>query len=315
MIFLLITALGASPALQAVPGAANSGTPYTVPAPGGTNAAVEQELDKLLAADEAAQAEVDKWIEANRVLKTAANKTAQAELDRRIEERFEPIRRAYADFLARNPRHARALLAYGNFLRDRDDEPGAQEQWEKVLEIDARNADAHHNLACRYTENGQVKKAFDFFSKAIELNPGDAVYYYNFANSLYVLRGQATAHYGLNEQQVYAKILQLYSNSMRLDLTNLAYATDLAQTYYAMRPFPAEDALKAWSNALTRARTQLEREESYVHLARVKMLAGRLAEARTQLAMVTNASLSGLKSNLFRAIASRENTDTSRPPK
>ena len=314
MIFLLIAALGASLAPQPVAGPTNP-APYAFSAaPSGTNPAVEKGLENLLAADEAAQAEVDKWIEESHVPKTTGNQTSQAELDRRIAERFEPIRRAYTDFLARNPRHARALLAYGNFLRDRGDEPGAQAQWEKVLEIDARNADAHHNLACRYTENGQVKKAFDFFSKAIELNPGDAVYYYNFANSLYVLRGQATAHYGLTEQQVYAKILPLYSNSMRLDLTNLAYATDLAQTYYAMRPFPAEDALKAWSNALTRARIQLEREELYVHLARVKMLAGRLAEARTQLAVVTNASLSGLKSNLFRAIASRESTDTS-PPK
>ena len=43
----------------------------------------------------------------------------------------------------------------------------------------------------------------------------------------------------------------------------------------------------------------------YIHLARVKMLAGHLAEARAQLNAVTNASQ--LKANLLRRIEEREN--------
>jgi tetratricopeptide (TPR) repeat protein len=256
--------------------------------------------------DDAAQAEVEKWVQSNQALKPEERAASQSDLDRRIKEKLEPVGQAYGEFLTRHPRDVRARLGYGNFLEARGDEPGAQTQWERVLEIDPKNADAHHNLACRYTETGQVKKSFEFFSKAIELNPADPVYYYNFANTLYVLRSQAAAYYQLTEQDVYAKVLSLYSNSVRLDPTNLTYATDLAQTYYAMRPFRGEEALKAWTNTLARARSPLEREEVHVHLARAQMLAGRLDEARAQLNQVTNASLSGLKSNLIRAIEMRE---------
>ena len=54
------------------------------------------------------------------------------------------------------------------------------------------------------------------------------------------------------------------------------------------------------------AASAFERESVYVHLARVKMLAGRLDEARNQLTAVTNQDLSTLKANLLRAIGDRE---------
>lgn len=142
------------------------------------------------------------------------------------------------------------------------------------------------------------------------MDPSDAGTYYNFANTLYVLRSQATAYYRITEQEVYAKVLTLYSNSMRLDPTNLSYATDLAQTYYAIRPFPAGDALNAWKASLTRSKSGLEQEEIFVHIARVQMLAGDLEEARERLGGVTNTNLLNLKSNLLRAIASREGAAT-----
>ena len=114
------------------------------------------------------------------------------------------------------------------------------------------------------------------------------------------------AYYGLTEQQVYAKTLQAYSNAARLDPTNLIFAWDLAQTYYALKPLPADDALKAWTNALQRAHSELEREEIYVHRARVQMLAGRLPDARAQLDAVTNEPSATVKVGLLHNIEERE---------
>jgi tetratricopeptide (TPR) repeat protein len=144
------------------------------------------------------------------------------------------------------------------------------------------------------------------FQKAIQLNPSQAVYFNNFADAVYVLRKSAMSHYGLSEQETLAKVLGLYSNSVRLDPRNYAFASGLAQTFYAMRPFPAGDALQAWSNALATARTPVDQQDAHVHLARVRMLQGRLDQARAQLALVTNAQFAVVKSNLFRAIAERE---------
>jgi tetratricopeptide (TPR) repeat protein len=162
-----------------------------------TNAVVEKEYETLLAADDAAQSEVDKWIRDNNEFKAKGAGTPDAELNRRIRDRFEPVRKAYDDFVRRYPRHARARLAYVSFLGDLQDEAGAQAQWEKALELDPGNPSAYNNLAGAYSENGDKKKAFEYFSKAIELNPSEALYYHNFGNSIYVLRKAAMAYYVL----------------------------------------------------------------------------------------------------------------------
>jgi tetratricopeptide (TPR) repeat protein len=269
-----------------------------------TNAAIEVEFQKLVTEDDTAQAEVDKWLRESKDLKSGGN--PDPELQRRIKERFEPVGRAYADFVRRHPNHARARLAYGNFLNDRQDELGAQAQWEKALELDPQNPAVYNNLANRYSESGPVRKAFEFFTKAIELNPSEPLYYHNFADSLCVLRKHAATYYAISENEVLAKAAQLYSNAVRLQPTNFTFATDLAQTYYSMKPLPTSTALAAWTNALQIAQGEPEREEALVHLARVKMLAGQLAEARAQLNVVTNEHCATLKANLLRAIEQRE---------
>lgn len=263
------------------------------------SASVEAEYAKLQADDDAAQAEVDQWLREH-------EGPPGAGMTNRIQARLEPIRRSYEEFLRRHPDHARAHLAYGNFLNERQDEAGAQAQWEKVIELDPKNAAAYHNLAGRYSEVGPAKKVFEYFSKAIELSPSEPVYYHNFADSMCVLSKHAMKYYGVSEQEVYAKALQLYSNAARLAPENFAFASDCAQTYYSFKPLPAGDALRAWTNALETAYDEREREEVYVHLARVTMLAGRLAEARAQLNAVTNVQLAQLKSNLLHAIQVRE---------
>jgi hypothetical protein len=66
----------------------------------------------------------------------------------------------------------------------------------------------------------------------------------------------------------------------------------------------------AWTNALQIAHNDVEREGVYIHLARIKMAAGRFAEARAQLAAVTNSMYADLKHLLERGLAQRENKAT-----
>jgi Tfp pilus assembly protein PilF len=270
----------------------------------GTNATAE--FEKLQAADDAAQAEVDKWVREKNEHKPTGSGVSQADLDKRIVARFEPIRQGYEGFLRRYPADARAQLAYGNFLNDRRDERGAQAHWERALELDPTNAAIYNNLAGRYSESGPVNKAFEYFAKAIELSPREAGFYHNFGDSLYVLRKPAAAYYGVTEQQVYGRALLLYSNALRLDPKNYSFARDFAQTYYSLKPLPVDQALQDWTNALGIAHEEADREDACVHLARVKMLAGRFAEARSQLGTVTNETCLKAKTNLLHNLEERE---------
>jgi tetratricopeptide (TPR) repeat protein len=260
--------------------------------------AVEKEYEKLMEDDDAAQAEVDQWIQDNEKFAAQGAGLSPKEMKRKIMARFEPVKQSYEDFLKRHPNHAKARIAYGSFLGDLNDEDGSQEQLEKALEIETNNPAVYNNLANIYGHHGPVKRSFEFYAKAIDLNPNEPVYYHNFGTTVFLFRKDAKEYYGINEQEVFDKALVLYSNAMRLDPTNFPLASDVAQTYYGIKPTRVEDALIAWTNALHLASDELEREGVYVHFARIKLHAGRFDEARAHLNAITNEHFAALKQRL-----------------
>jgi tetratricopeptide (TPR) repeat protein len=277
---------------------------------------IEKEFQKLMADDDAAQAEVDQWIRENNEFAEKGAGVAPVELKRRIQKRFEPVRQAYEDFLQRHPKHSRARVAYASFLGDIKDEDAAQEQLEKALEVDTNNPAIYNNLANINGHIGSVKKAFEYYTKAIQLNPLEPVYYHNFGTTVYLFRTDAKEYYGITEEQVFAKAFELYSNAMRLDPENFPLASDVAQSYYGVQPMRTEDALKAWTNALHLAHDEIEREGVYIHFARIKLMAGRFTEVHAHLNAVTNEMYLDLKKRLTRNLEAKEHPvrETNSPP-
>jgi tetratricopeptide (TPR) repeat protein len=270
------------------------------------DAAVEKEYQKLLADDDSSQAEVDQWIRDNKAFDEKGGGVSSAALNQRIKARFEPIRKGYSDFLLRHPDHARARLAYGSFLNDIGEEEAAFYQWEKARELDPGNPAAWNNLANYHSEHGPIKQAFEYYAKAIELNPNEAVYHHNLGMTVHLFRKAAMEFYNLTEQQVFEKALALYRLALKLDPLNFPFASDVGQVFYGIQPTRTEEALKAWGDALKLASDEIEREGVYVHIARFKLDAGRFDEARQQLKSVTNGMHAVLKSNLLVNIAAQE---------
>jgi tetratricopeptide (TPR) repeat protein len=290
-----------------------TGISIAVPDP---NDPVEKEFKKLEVDDDAAQAEVDGWIRENREFAAKGAGIPAAELNRRIMKRFEPVRAGYEDFIKRHPNHVKARLAFASFLDDIHDEDGEMEQLEKARELDPKDAAVWNNLANYYGHNSPVTKAFEYYEKAIELNPGEPVYYQNFATTTYLFRKDAMEHYHITEPQVFDKSLDLYAQALKLDPTNFPLATDLAQSYYGIKPLRTNDALQAWTNTLSIARDEIEREGVYIHLARIKLAVGRYDESHAHLNAVTNEMYTDLKKRISRNLAEREHPakDTNSPP-
>ena len=156
-----------------------------------------------------------------------------------------------------------------------------------------------------------MTNAFAYYAKAIELDPDRAGLLSKSRPSSFICTaGTPMAFYHINEQQVFDKALALYQKAIRLDPDNFPLATDYAESYYGIRPLRTNDALAAWTNALHTAHNEAEREGVYIHLARVKIAAGRFDEARAQLAAVTNSIYAGLKDRRERNLAERENAAT-----
>ena len=273
----------------------------------------EQELQQLMAEDDAAQTEVDKWIRDDSDFKNVGAGETKDELRQRILDRFASVRKDYEAFVRRNPNFARGRLAYGSFLNDSGDEDAGATQYRIASELDPKNPAAWNNLANYYGEHGPLTNAFLDYAKAIALNPAEPVYYQNLATTVYLFRKDAREFYGLNEQQVFDKALALYQQAVKLAPDNFPLATDYAQSYYGIRPLRTNDALAAWTNALAIARDEVEREGVYIHLARIKISIGQFAEARVQLDDVTNAALTDLKNRLERSLVQHEHPGTNAP--
>ena len=275
---------------------------------------VARELRDAMLADDAAQDEVNGWLrDYDGQLATNRTAAASAELTRRIRQRFDGVRQAYQRFLQNHPDSARGYLAYGSFLNDTGDEEGAKVQFENSRQLDPKNPAVWNNLANYYGEHGPQTNAFKYYAEASRLQPAEPVYYQNFAASVYLFRKEAQEYYHLTESQVFDKALKLYQQAMELAPVNLVLATDYAESFYGIRPLRTNDALAAWTNCLNIARNENEREGVLLHLARVKIAAGRFDEAQAHLDAVTNTAFLNLKKRLEHSLAEQRNPPTNAP--
>lgn len=297
---LVLLLLGGAACALSASAATKSGDRPPAPPPFSTStlSPLEAEFQRVMALDDAAHEEIDKWIKDNGAFAKQGAGLSEAVLSLKIEQRLAPVKQAYEDFLQRHPGHARAQIVFGSFLNDLGEGAEARKRWEKAIELDPTNPAAYNNLANSYGETGPVAKAFELYRKAIELNPKQATYYHNLGSVIVLHRKDAATHYGISEAQVIRNALELYRIAEKLDPGNFQLATDIAHAHYALQPPDHAAAIAAWRRAQALAHTDQEREATHLHLARVLAAAGRLAEARVHLSSVTNAALANVKSRL-----------------
>jgi len=265
-----------------------------------TNNPEEQELENLMIADDAVMDEVNTWIKTNQIPRSDTNGTAA--LNRKINARLDEVKQGYQGFLHNHPDSAHGYLAYGSFLNDIGEEESAKSQYENSRLLDPKNPAVWNQLANYYGEYGGLTNAFADYTEAIRLDPTEPVYYQNFATTVYLFRKDAREFYGITEQQVFDKALGLYQQAIKLAPDDLVLATDYAESYYGIRPLRTNDALMAWTNCLDICKDENEREGVLIHLARVKIAAGRFEEAQAHLDAVTNPVFGDTRKRLERNI-------------
>lgn len=275
---------------------------------------VQAEYYKLIEADENALNEIDRWVKEFNAFNEKGVAGPRAALIAKVEQRMLEVKKMYEDFLAKHPNHIEGRLAYGSFLNEAGEEAEAIIQWEKARELDPNNPSSWNNLANIYSHIGPAKKAFGYYEKAMELDPKEPIYVQNLAVAIYLFRKDAAEAYRIDEKQIFDKALELYRQAMKLDPTNLVLATEYAQSYYGIRPLRAEEALTAWNHALTLAKTPVEKQGVYLHLARVQLNSGRFKEADASLALVTHPDLQDMKERLTRNLNEKRAAAEGKPP-
>jgi uncharacterized protein (TIGR02996 family) len=290
------------------------GVPLAVPA-GDAGDPLGPELRAVIALDDAADDEIERWAKAWAQLDpthpATPSPTARQE---QVRVKLDEIRAAYEAFVRAHPDHVKGRLAYASFLEELGDEEGAIRQLERARDLDPADPAVWNNLANHYGHVGPVAQAFPAYEKAIALAPYEAVYHYNLATTVFLFRKDAAEYYRTDEQGVFEKALGLYRQVRALRPFNFQYAFDYAQTYYGVKPAPAdtadgrraselrlaERALGAWDEALALADNEVDREGIFLHQARWHLRAGRPAAARTNLALVTNAVHAAVRERIER---------------
>jgi len=265
-----------------------TGISVQVPNP---NDPVEKEFLKIEAEDDAAVEEIEKWSDA------AGGPQAQLSLRLSIKERLDLVKKDYEEFVLRHSDYVRARLAYGSFLHQAGDPQGALAQWEKASQLAPNNPAVWNNLG-NYYEDTNVKKAFEYYAKAIALDPSQPLYYRNLAICVYMFRTDAEELFKISEQENFDLALALYRKAMKLDPDNFILATDYAECFYGIRPPRLQEGLAAWNDCLKLAHDDVEREGVYIHLARIQLALNHFDESRRALDAVTNNMYSVLKNKL-----------------
>ena len=282
-----------------------------------TNDPVENEYYRILLDDDAAEKDILGWTDNTNpdTFAKAARGASSVTLNARIQQRLDGIRKEYQDFIERHPKHVNARLAFGSFLNDTHDEEGAVAQWEAARLLAPTNPAAWNNLANLYGHRGAIQKVFEYYDKAISLDPNQSVYYHNLAVTVYMFRKDASNYYHLTEEQVYDKALELYRRAIKLDPDNFVLFSDYAESFYGTNPPRWKEGLEAWTQALKIAHDEVERQGVCIHLARIQLKLGQYDQARASLDAVTNADYAVMKGRLTRNLdAALAQAATNAPP-
>ena len=70
-------------------------------------------------------------------------------------------------------------------------EAGERDQLLVAKDLDSTRPSIWNNLANYYGHRGDVRTAFDYYQKAIDLDPNESVYYHNFGTTVYLFRRDA----------------------------------------------------------------------------------------------------------------------------
>ncbi len=145
---------------------------------------------------------------------------------------------------------------------------------------------------------GPVAKAFEYYAKAIDLDPKESVYYHNLAVTVYLFRKDAGEYFKLTEPEVFDKSLELYRQAIKLAPDDFVLFSDYAESFYGTNPPRWRDGLEAWTEALKIAHDEDEREGVYIHLARINLKLGNYDQARMRLNGVTNQEYATLRNRI-----------------
>lgn len=221
----------------------------------------------------------------------AAQRLPELEASRRLA----PLASRFQNFLERFPNDASAHVLYAKFLRDGGENAEAEAHFKKALALGADWAVIYQQLAAIAAERGDVAGALSQMQKAVEREPGTAVYQMQLGELLVAFREQAL------EEKIFpdagtldAAAQNAFRAARAIEPERTEIALRYAESFYDMASPDWNSALAAWNYVeqifekrrrlgTNSAEENFMRESIALHRARVFAELGKYAEAEAML--------------------------------
>ena len=295
-----VAALSNAPASSPTHAAVATAT-KTVVAEAATNGEdkVELRYQRLLKLDDAALSETQNLINKSNAQQGSDLKAnSEEEMRQMIQAKVDSVKKEYRGFLKDNPHHVKAMIAYGSFLCDIQEEEEGVKWWIKAQDLDPKNAAVRNNLANHYSHEGDPKRALEEYEAAIALQPSEPTFYFNMGNAMYLFRKETSEMKKWTEDEVFEHSLEAFRKARDLEPNNYDYAYAFAETFYGVKSPHWERALDAWDFCLKLNITPLQRDQIYTHLARINIRLGKIKKARNYLEQVKSEQWQDLRQRL-----------------
>lgn len=205
--------------------------------------------------------------------------------------RLAPLASRFQNFLERFPDDASAHVLYAKFLRDGGENAEAEIHFKKALALQADWAVIYQQLAAIAAERGDVAGALFQMQKAVELEPGTAVYQMQLGELLVAFREQALVQKIFSDAAALDAVAQNAFRAARaIEPDRVEIALRYAESFYDVASPDWNSAFEAWNYAeriveksqrfgTNSAEKKFMRESIALHRARVFAELGKYAEA------------------------------------
>ncbi len=182
------------------------------------------------------------------------------------------MRRIYAQLETRYPADAAIKVAHGEFLWNINDRLEAMGKWQAAARIEPANGAVFNHLGGAHLAIGEVRLAYDHFSRAVQNDPTNASYRINLANVAFMFRHELS----ISKERAFEVARREFAEASRLAPSNAEYAQAHAEFFYALPEPDWESALRAWRHF---HEVTKDKEFGLINLSRIHLKLGDDASA------------------------------------
>jgi tetratricopeptide (TPR) repeat protein len=210
-------------------------------------------------------------------------------------EDWEKLERIYTHLEAKYPDAASIKNGHAEFLSSRGERRRAVDTWLAAEKLDPNNGVILDHLGGSFLDVGEVKKAANYFVRAIQSSPENAKYHFNYANVAFLFRHELHDPAHPDSDSMSDEAMKHFAEAARLQPLNAEYARAFAETFYLLTKPDWHAALQAWQHFYD---VSPLKDFASVNLARVQLKLGQKTEAQASLDRVQSPEFQALKARL-----------------